>query len=46
MKTLRKIGRADLLISSIALTHRAVLVTRNIRHFRQVPDLKLINWVD
>jgi len=28
---LRKIGRADLLISSIALAHRAVVVTRNLR---------------
>ena len=43
---LRKIGRADLLISSIALTQRATLVTRNLRHFQQVPNLKVINWVD
>jgi tRNA(fMet)-specific endonuclease VapC len=46
MKNLRKIGRADLLVASIALTHRAVLVTRNIRHFQQVPGLKPVNWVD
>ncbi len=43
---LRKIGRADLLIASIALAHRATLVTRNLRHFRQVPGLLLANWVD
>ena len=43
---LRKIGRADLLISSIALAHRATLVTRNVRHFKQVPGLKVANWVD
>lgn len=37
--SLRKIGRADLLIASIALAQRATLVTRNLRHFRQVPGL-------
>lgn len=46
VKRLRKIGRADLLIASIALAHRATLVTRNVRHFRQVPDLTVTNWVD
>jgi tRNA(fMet)-specific endonuclease VapC len=43
-KKLKKIGRADLLIASIALTHRATLVTRNIRHFQQVVGLKIENW--
>jgi tRNA(fMet)-specific endonuclease VapC len=43
---LRKIGRADLLIASIALASRATLVTRNIRHFQSVPGLHTINWVD
>ena len=46
MKRLRKIGRADLLISSIAIANHATLVTRNVRHFSQVPDLKVVNWVD
>ncbi len=41
-----KIGRADLLIASIALAHRATLVTRNVRHFKQFPGLKIENWVD
>jgi tRNA(fMet)-specific endonuclease VapC len=45
-KKLRKIGRADLLIASIALANRATLVTRNTRHFQQVPNLSVINWVD
>jgi tRNA(fMet)-specific endonuclease VapC len=43
---LRKIGRADLLIASIALSHRAILVSRNLQHFSQVPYLKVVNWVD
>jgi tRNA(fMet)-specific endonuclease VapC len=41
-----KIGRADLLVASIALANRATLVTRNLRHFREVPGLSLENWVD
>jgi tRNA(fMet)-specific endonuclease VapC len=40
----RKIGRADLLIASIALAHRATLVTRNRRHFRPVPGLAVDDW--
>ena len=42
----RKIGRADLLIASITLANRAILVTRNLRHFKQIPGLRLENWVD
>ena len=41
----RKIGRTDLLIASIAIANGAVLVTRNL-HFRQLPGLTVINWVD
>jgi tRNA(fMet)-specific endonuclease VapC len=44
MKRLRKIGRADLLIASIVLASDATLVTRNVRHFKQIPDLKIVNW--
>jgi tRNA(fMet)-specific endonuclease VapC len=43
---LRKIGRADLLIASISLANRATLVTRNIRHFKQILGLRVVNWVD
>jgi tRNA(fMet)-specific endonuclease VapC len=42
----RKIGRADLLIASIAISNRATLVTRNLRHFKQLPGLSTENWVD
>jgi tRNA(fMet)-specific endonuclease VapC len=43
---LRKIGRTDLIIASIVLSHRATLVTRNLKHFKQVPGLIVTNWVD
>ena len=42
----RKIGRADLLIASITLANKATLVTRNKRHFKQIPGLRIENWVD
>ncbi len=42
----RKIGRADLLIASICLVNRAVLVTRNVKHFIQFSNLTVENWVD
>jgi tRNA(fMet)-specific endonuclease VapC len=43
---IRKIGRADLLIACIALSHQATLVSRNLRDFSLVPGLKFENWVD
>jgi tRNA(fMet)-specific endonuclease VapC len=45
-KKLKKIGRADLLIAAITLAHRATLVTRNLKDFRQVPGLSVENWMD
>jgi tRNA(fMet)-specific endonuclease VapC len=45
-KKLKKIGRGDLLIASIALAQKATLVTRNLRDFQQVPGLKAENWAD
>ncbi len=42
----RKIGRNDTLIASICLAQSATLVTRNLKHFRQFPNLKVENWVD
>jgi hypothetical protein len=41
-----QIGLDDLLIVSIALAHRATLITRNVQHFRRVPGLIVVNWVD
>lgn len=45
-KKLKKIGIADMLIASIALARRALLVTRNERHFRLVTGLRTANWAD
>lgn len=42
----RQVGRADILIASIALAHHATLVTRNVRHFQPIPGLTVVNWVD
>jgi tRNA(fMet)-specific endonuclease VapC len=45
-KKLKKIGRADLLIAAITLANKATLVSRNLKHFREVPGLQVENWVD
>ncbi|QDU18126.1 type II toxin-antitoxin system VapC family toxin [Urbifossiella limnaea] len=45
-KALRKVGRADLLIASITLAHKATLVTRNLKDFTLVPGLAVENWAD
>jgi tRNA(fMet)-specific endonuclease VapC len=42
----RKMGRADLLISSIAIANRATLTTRNSKDFSKIKNLKLENWID
>ncbi len=45
-RKLKKIGRPDILIACIALANRALLVTRNLRHFKLVPNLLVENWAD
>jgi len=45
-KELRKIGGRDLLIAAITLANRATLVTRNTKHFRPIPGLRVENWAD
>lgn len=45
-KKLKKFGRGDLLIACIALANNGTLVTRNLKHFRQIPNLKVENWAD
>jgi tRNA(fMet)-specific endonuclease VapC len=46
VKALKKMGRADMLIACIALANDALLVTRNTKDYKDVPGLRLANWVD
>ena len=39
-----RVSTMDLRIASIALSHRLVLLTRNIRDFAKVPDLMMEDW--
>lgn len=40
----RKAGRNDLLIGCIALSQSATVVTRNVKDFQLIPNLKIENW--
>ncbi len=41
-----KIGSIDVQIAGIALAQAATLVTRNVREFARIPNLKIENWYD
>lgn len=41
-----RIGSMDLKIACIALTQDALLLSANLRDFRQVPDLRVENWLN
>ena len=41
-----RIGTMDLRIASIALAHGGILLSRNLRDFERVPDLKVENWLE
>lgn len=40
------IGDADMRIAAIALSHDLKVVTGNERHFQQVPELEIENWLE
>ncbi len=42
----RPVDDFDLLIGVTAIVHDLTLVTRNTRHFTNMNDIKLVNWVD
>ena len=44
-KSGRPTGNMDLLIAASAITEGAVLVTHNTRHFQNIPDLKIEDWL-
>ena len=39
-----RIGTMDLKIASIALAHRATVLTRNLRDYEKVPGLSCMDW--
>ncbi len=39
-----RIGTMDLKIASVAIANEAILVSRNLKDFEQVPDLTVQNW--
>ncbi len=41
-----RIGAMDLKIACIALVNDATLLSRNLRDFQKIPDLKVENWLD
>jgi tRNA(fMet)-specific endonuclease VapC len=41
-----RIGSQDLKIASIALVNDALLLSANLRDFRQVPGLRVENWLE
>ncbi len=45
MRRGKPIGVIDTLIAAIAKSRRLVLVTHNLKHFRQIPDLAVEDWV-
>lgn len=40
-----QVAPMDLLIAAIALRHNCILATGNVRHFRQIPNLHIENWI-
>jgi tRNA(fMet)-specific endonuclease VapC len=40
------IGTMDLKIAAIALRHGALLLSANLRDFRQIPNLHVANWIN
>ena len=38
------VATEDLLIGAIALNHGLTVVTINTKHFKKIPDLKIVDW--
>lgn len=39
-----RVGSMDLKVASIAISRKAILVSRNLKDFQQVPDLTVQDW--
>jgi tRNA(fMet)-specific endonuclease VapC len=39
------VNAVDLMIAVVALVHDLTLVTNNTKHFRAIPDLRIVDWV-
>jgi tRNA(fMet)-specific endonuclease VapC len=44
--SVRRQGRADCQIAAIALRFGAIIVTRNLRHFTQIPGCRIEDWCE
>ena len=44
-KTGKTIGDADILIAAIVIKNNGVLVTNNTKHYEDIEQLKLANWI-
>lgn len=40
----KPIGEMDTLIGAVAVAHKAALVTRNVRHFERIKNLRVVVW--
>jgi tRNA(fMet)-specific endonuclease VapC len=41
-----RVGTMDLKIAAIAMAHDALLLSRNLKDFGQIPGLRVENWLD
>ena len=45
-KSKLRLGTMDIRIAAIALVNDALLISRNLRDFQRVPDLRVEDWTD
>ena len=45
-KSVRKVGPMDLKIAGIAMSHDALLLSRDLKDFKKVRGLRVENWLD
>ena len=44
-KTGKTINDSDILIAAIVISYNGTLVTNNIKHYENIPDLRIENWL-